>query len=101
MLPNIPPEGDSARRRPGGPPSDVLYSQCRTMRQAPEDGSEHSHGAISGAWLVETFVVALALLLFGEMLGIAAGFYTFAAALVLAAAVVFFVKRRRPFNSAK
>ena len=57
---------------------------------------------MSGAWLVETVIVALVLLLIGKLFGMATTLYAFAACLVLAAALMLFSEfiRRRFTESA-
>jgi hypothetical protein len=46
-------------------------------------------GDLRGAWLVETFIVALVLLLVGKLMGIAITLYAFGGALAAAAALMF------------
>ena len=48
-----------------------------------------------GAWLVRTIVVALVLMLFGKMFGVALSAYAFVTALAIAAAIMLGIDRVR------
>jgi len=55
------------------------------------------HDRMAGAWLVETIVIALVLLLVGKLYGVAITLYSFAVSLALATALMLlgdFVRRR-------